>query len=208
MRFYKYLNEAKKSDINKLINDCKSFLTEWNKTNNFNSLVLYRGLKNVGTDTYKLLKTDKNREPKDSDIHVHRYANTVLKQKTGYLLRSESVFCTSEVVRARDYGRAYGVLPVGSSYKIFQNPIVADMYDIFSDITPSRYNLSKVIYCKKLGADYVQMLTKAKIAEVDDRSLTPAILLRPDNVIRSRSKLIPIIKETMENNKFYVDPKG
>lgn len=143
LQLHTYLNEGmrfdKIDDGNKMADfikeNCKPFLKEWSK--NYHNYQLYTGRK-IKDDWY--IKTvRKNRIPKDTPNHIHDFFNEYFKEHFGINLRSESLFCTSDMSIAGDYGgrgrNIYVIIPIGK-YDLYYNK---DIEDLFSDVHEEGY---------------------------------------------------------------------
>lgn len=75
---------------------------------------IYRGFVNrpkVGV----ILKTRKDRKPRDSSIELHNEADEYFFKKFGIKFRSQSIFCTGDIQSAKKYGKVAKIKPIGDS---------------------------------------------------------------------------------------------
>ena len=87
---------------------------------------LYRGIK-PGEFDFKIEKTRKNRNPRDSQKLAHTLFNKGLMQFGNIKWRSSTVFTSLDSSVAADYGEVFIVFPVGN-FQMLQSKQIADMY--------------------------------------------------------------------------------
>jgi len=131
-QFLKDWNYLKRSEKLKIFNDmtqqveknCMPFLRELRKRK---ESFLYSGRK-ASRDAliHKQVRTD--RKPKDTPEKIHNLLDAEFKKQTGIALRSNSVFCTPDVIEAKKYGTVYVIFPVGGNYQLWHNPKIKDLW--------------------------------------------------------------------------------
>lgn len=133
MKFINYLDEAKET-LEEVLAKSKIFLDDANSTNF--RVTLYRGTKN-GTKSFKKIKPRSDRIPMDSSLEFHNVIDSLYKEKTGYALRSSSIFCSLNMDIASCYNNSstndpFVVVPIGA-YKLFMHDGIHDMFNDVED---------------------------------------------------------------------------
>lgn len=136
MKFYTYLNESNKVNVDKLqqcINDikknCKPFLKEW--TSFKNPECLYRG-SDLNIGVYAKKKVRKGRVPKDTIEWFHNMSNDIFKDIFNIKLRSDTLFTTGSIRQAEEYGDIFAVFPIGK-YEIYWSKEIKDFYSYYDE---------------------------------------------------------------------------
>lgn len=135
MKFYKFLNEKEfyKENLDKILfilkRDCQPFLNDIKGSLRF----LYHGSKNLDKNMeIKLIKSKKNRLPKDTPLDLHNLLDNLFKKKFGIKLRSNSLFCSSSDFFVSSYGHPSLIFPVGK-YEVYWSKKIIDLYSITKD---------------------------------------------------------------------------
>ena len=130
MRYYNYLHEDKiyTEDDRETFESLKTILHS--KCNIFlnesNGQKLYRGIRNPN-HLYAIKKVRIDRKPVDNSKDVHRYFDKVLYEMFGWKARSQSLFCTGNILQTGDYGEPYVVVPIGR-YNYLHSNVIQDLY--------------------------------------------------------------------------------
>lgn len=93
---------------------------------------LYRGFKNI-EEIQEVMTTRKDRKPRDLDPVIHKIADNYFFKIFDIRFRSQSVFCTGDIVDAGKYGEVRIIEPIGS-YEICWSPKVNDFLEIENSI--------------------------------------------------------------------------
>ena len=149
MRLVNYLNEksvAKFSDFDIAMEfmekNCQPFIDYWTKRLNPDDF-LYRGV--PGVPDIFLKKVRKNRKPMNTEEEIQKIADDNFERRFGIRARSETVFCSSKIKQAKDYGQPRIIFPVGK-YEVIWSPDIEDMYlSMSSDIEEFRDQLNSYI---------------------------------------------------------------
>lgn len=106
--------------------DCQPFIRA-NRISLLESEYLYRGVK-AATPDQKFIKGDvrTNRNPRDTPKLWHQILDEFFMSKFNWPYRSASLFATTDIVTAIDYGKEYVIFPIGE-YKMCYSPIISDM---------------------------------------------------------------------------------
>jgi len=124
MRLYTYLNEETISDkISIIKKECSDFLNDIDKDH-----ILYRGLWSDDVpNKFVPIKVNKNRVPRNTNIHVHNLFDLGFKHVYNTKARSECVFCSGNKDQTKIYGNVYIVFPVGK-YEAYWSPYIHDLF--------------------------------------------------------------------------------
>ena len=124
--------------VNLLREKCMTFINN-NHANLSEGYFVYRGLtddqiaqitKTKGFNRYYgIMQTRKDRKPKDNSIFMHMISNETLKKYGNIEWRTQSVFGTTSIYMAEDYGSAYVIFPIGD-YDILYSEKIKDTIDI------------------------------------------------------------------------------
>lgn len=76
--------------------------------------VLFRGISKSAGDAF-VGRSWENREPKDSSAELQKYYDMILKKNGFKALRSNSIFTTSDINQASNYGDLYIIFPKNGS---------------------------------------------------------------------------------------------
>ena len=138
MRFQNYLIEGtkiKEWDYNPdemvtlIKKNCKPFLRASKR-------FIFRGIYSdeVKSDGYQERTSRKDRNPRNTQIHVHAAWDQYFFEKFGWKPRSEGVFATGSYETADDYGNGAIFFPIGRFEYIFSKKVV-DIYDYHGEIS-------------------------------------------------------------------------
>lgn len=131
MRLEQYLieNDEFYSDgfIKQLQKDCGEWISELKS----NDVSLYRGMDNGKRYLIKTPRQD--REPLSGYGTRHKVADELFKKRFGWKGRSESVLCTTELKRARNFGSPHIIFPF-DGYQYIWSKDVYDFLDIDEDV--------------------------------------------------------------------------
>ena len=121
------------SDFDMIVKQCRPFLLD-NIDHMMTGLVLYRGVvKSDLKKTKALVQTidiNTNRKPRDSTKLLHHVSDIVMSELYGGIKwRSSSLFATTDVNEASEYGSVYMVLPV-DDYELLYSRNVKDLINI------------------------------------------------------------------------------
>lgn len=104
---------------------------------------LYRGLEGNHTNRKIITRTD--RKPKDSNAYSHELYNRLLSVFGGHSSwRSSSVFTTTNVHVASEYGSPYVVIPIGD-FEMLTSNVIDDPYDLLDVNNGGGRGLMKVV---------------------------------------------------------------
>ena len=104
---------------------------------------LYRGL--VGYHTNRKMITRTDRKPRDSNTYSHELYNRLLSIFGGHSSwRSSSVFVTTNVHVASEYGSPYVVIPIGD-FEMLTSNVIDDPYDLLDVNNGGSRGLMKVV---------------------------------------------------------------
>lgn len=126
MRLYNYINEARGISPNELpqaISKCQPFIKDISKYSQLN--FLWSGRKGKPHVFYGRVRT--NRKPKDTPKEIHDVLDQAFEDNFGVKARSQSIFCSIQPQKAKEYGTPYIILPIGK-YKTIWSSQVDDLY--------------------------------------------------------------------------------
>lgn len=100
----------------------------------FETLEFYRGVSDKVSSKYpSIIRTRKDRKPRDTPIHIHEWADSWFKTSFGVGYRSQSVLVTPNRVTAQFYGtHCVRVIPLGN-YSFCWSKKYADFLHIVKD---------------------------------------------------------------------------
>lgn len=158
MRFYNYINEEYWSSyLNTIKKDCKPFLKNWRIRYNKNFLWTGRYEKD-----FVRKKVRKNRTPRDTPLELHEFVDNWFKYEFGIRFRSNSVFCTSNMGEAEDYGHLYAIFPIGK-YTTLSSGKIGDLWkDLLDEINNNSWNFFTEKEQDEFLEDLEIKLSKAK----------------------------------------------
>jgi hypothetical protein len=128
MRLLHYINEDRSSakEIVDILRDkCAPFLKELKKHRYY--YMLYRGSKKHIPDDIMLVKSRKDRKPKDTPPKLSKILDDMFFKKFGWRARSEGVFATPSFDSCSYYGCRSMFFPVGQ-FKYVWSPDIKDLY--------------------------------------------------------------------------------
>ena len=135
MNFYNFINEDKQSK-ELILNKCYPFLKDFYSQNKIMNLL--RGADYYDDIlTYKHIVVNKHRTPRDSFLEVHDYLNEIYRKKFGIKLRSECVFCSTNMTEVKKWYSSkptdiYFCLPIGK-YEVYWNKKIKDVFIYLQD---------------------------------------------------------------------------
>lgn len=130
MRFNNYINEDQKDKhmqlsekiLDYIQNNCKKYIKEYIR----NGKLLWSGRKKK-EPYYNIKKIRKDRRPTDTPIRIHNLLDDYFEKHFGVRLRSNSLFCYTNMYDVLKYGEPYLICPVGD-YETYYHPKVHDLY--------------------------------------------------------------------------------
>lgn len=100
---------------------------------------LYRGFyKGVQEGVYENKFIHKRRTPIDTPAEIHDFADKWFFEKFGIYARSRTIFCSTDLVQAREYGRVARITPIGDAVYIY-SPQVIDFVEILYPPIPNSF---------------------------------------------------------------------
>ena len=162
----------------------------------FETLAFYRGVNTeMPLDRPTLVRTRKNRKPRDTAPHIHEAADAWFRASFGVGYRSEAVFLTSSRFTAQLYGKSpdhcYRVIPLGR-YSFCWSSKFADFLHLAKDV-PS----AKELTIRLLNAGYTDTNLEAAHKSGNELMLfcemyiaVPVVLLAEPDVSTSTSSLL------------------
>lgn len=78
-------------------------------------------------DKFVKKKVRKDRKPRDTPEDIHEWADNWFYENFGIRARSNTMFCTSEASKTKQYGELYIVFPIGN-FEIIWSHRLKDLY--------------------------------------------------------------------------------
>lgn len=99
---------------------------------------LYRGFgRKVPSGEYENPFIDTPRNPRDTPLNVHEYADNWFDEKFGIRARSTTIICSTDLAQAQQYGvsgTVAEIIPLGDFFLIYSAE-VRDFLDVMVDLT-------------------------------------------------------------------------
>lgn len=144
---------------------------------------LYHGSPSSAMEDFKYLQFEERSEPKDTNVFIHNYVNSLAKKKHGVNVRN-GMFVTTQVKSAKSYGAPYLIFPLGE-YKIFYSKGVQDFTDEFSTANHDEF-----------GAHFTSYILGNMIYGMDENKTFS------DNVEESANNFFGHISSELDNEQF------